>query len=452
MIVFPEYCWKRPTRCVMAALFTATVTALTGCGSGKTGEADRAAPSAQEVEVVQVTPRDVPIVKEWVAVLKGSVDAEIRSQVSGYLLKQDYTNGAVVRKGDLLFEIDPRPFQAAVDQAEANLQQARAAVDQAKASLEEAKADQQRAEAGLGKTQNDVSLYTPLAKARAIPQQELDNAVQANLAATAQVEAAKASVSTAGANISARAAAVIAAQAALDSAKLNLGFTEVRSLIDGLAGIANAQVGNFVGPQSPNPLTTISTVDPILAQFAPSEQEYLRAMSASGGSMEKAESALHRLSFDLILADGSVYAQKGKLQYVDREVDIRTGSINIQVAFPNSGNVLRPGGYGNIRTVVRIQKGALAVPQRSITELQGRDMVAVVGSDGKVSIKQVKTGEKIGPLWVVESGLKAGEQVVAEGIQKVKDGTQVITRPYQEEVNKASLRTSTSLQPGDATP
>jgi membrane fusion protein (multidrug efflux system) len=419
---------------VLSALLVLSVSLINGCEAKK---AESAAPAPAEVEVVRVVPQDVPITKEWVAVLKGSVDANIRSQVAGYLLKQVYTNGAFVRKGDLLFEIDPRPFQAGVDQAKAGLEQAKEAVGQAKATSEEAKANQQRAEARLGKTENDVTRYTPLAKARAIPQQDLDDSIQANRAAKAEVEATKASVATTAAAIAAKQAAVVAAQAALESAQLNLGFTKVTSLIDGVAGIANAQVGDLVGPQSPTPLTTISTVDPILAQFAPSEQEYLRATSATGSSAA-AESAIRGLSFDLVLADGSRYPQKGSLQNVDREVDVRTGAINVQVAFPNPGRVLRPGGYGNVQAVVRVQKGALAVPQRAITELQGRNMVAVVGSDGKVAIRQVKTGEKVGPLWVVEDGLKPGEQVVAEGTQKVREGMQVTAKPFREKAERAN--------------
>jgi len=433
---------KRSSRLVRIVMFAAGASLLlTGCGGEKNEKkekADGAAPAPPDVEVVKVAPQDVPIIKQWVAVLKGSVDANIRSQVAGYLLRQVYVNGAFVRKGDLLFEVDPRPFEVAVDQAKANLEQAKGAVDQARAALEEAKANQQKAAAELGKTENDVTRYTPLAQSRSIPQQDLDNAIQANKAAKAQVEAAKASVATAAAQISTREASVAAAKAALDNAQLNLGFTKVTSLIDGVAGIANAQVGDFVGPQSPNPLTSISTVDPILAQFAASEQEYLKATSA-GGSTARTEAALRAVNFDLILADGSTYGQKGRLQYVDRQVDARTGSINIQVAFPNAGNVLRPGGYGNIKAVVRIQKDALAVPQRSVTELQGRQMVAVVGSDSKVEIRQIKTGEKVGSLWVVEDGLKAGDQVVAEGTQKVRDGMQVNPKPYQAETKKASL-------------
>lgn len=384
-----------------------------------------------EVEVVQVVPQDVPIEKEWVATLKGSVNTDIRSQVSGYLLKQTYVNGAQVSKGALLFEIDPRQFQAAVDQAKANLGQARGTLEQAKAALLEAKANQQRAEAELGKTEIDVKRYTPLAKARAISQQELDTAVQANLAAKAQVDAAKASVATASSTIDARAASIEAAQANLENAQLNLGFTQITAPVNGIAGIANGQVGDLVGPQSATPLTTISTADPILAQFAASEQEYLMAARSSNASKVGIQSALDRLLFNLVLADGSLYPLKGRLQYIDREVDVRTGTINIQVAFPNPGNVLRPGGYGTVKTVVKTQKGALMVPQRCVTEIQGRNMVAVVGKDDRVAIKQVKTGEKVDSLWVVEQGLKAGDQVVAEGIQKVRDGVQVVVKPYR---------------------
>ena len=430
-----------------SVLLLVSTTVSNACRQKK---AESAAPVPVEVEVVQVLPQDVPIERQWVATLKGLVNTDARSQVSGYLLKQDYVNGAAVSKGTVLFEIDPRTFQAAVDQAKANLEQARGSLGQAKAGLLEAKAKQQEAEAGLGKTEIDVTRYTPLAKARAISQQELDTAVQANLAAKAQVEAAKASVATASSTIDARAASVAAAQANLDNAQLNLGFTQITSPVNGIAGIANAQVGDLVGPQSTSPLTTISTADPILAQFAASEQEYLMAARGSQASNTQIQAALSRLSFDLVLADGSVYPFKGRLQYIDREVDVRTGTINIQVAFPNPGNVLRPGGYGTIKTVIKIEKGALTVPQRSITEIQGRNMVAVVGNDDRVAIKQVTTGEKVGSLSVVE-GLKAGDRVVAEGIQKVRDGSQVITRPFRtkDSTRAGELEPSASVTKSD---
>jgi membrane fusion protein (multidrug efflux system) len=386
-----------------------------------------------EVEVVQVEPQDVPITKEWISTLKGTVNSDIRSQVSGYLMKQTYVNGTAVTKGTMLFEVDPRPFQAAVDQANANLQQASGSRDQAEAGLLEAGANQKKAEAEQGKTEIDVARYTPLAKLKAISQQELDTAVQANIAAKAQVDAAKASVATASATIEVRKASVQAAQAALETAQLNLGFTHVVSPIDGIVGIANAQIGDLVGPQTPTPLTTVSTADPILAQFSASEQEYLTA-ARSGKNGTQTQSALKALSFDLVLADGSVYPYKGRLQFVDREVDVRTGSINIQTVFPNPGNILRPGGYGTVRAVVRTEKDALTVPQRAVTELQGRYFVAVVGDQDRVTLRQVKAGEQVGSLWVIREGLRAGDVVVAEGTQKVREGLQVVPKPFKESV------------------
>jgi len=409
-----------------------------GCKEKKVESATSAPP---EVEVVRVEPQDVPITKEWVATLKGLVNADIRSKVSGYLLRQNYVNGTLVSKGTRLFEVDPRPFQAEVDQAKANLEEARGAVAQARASLLEAKANQQKTEAAQGKTEIDVKRYTPLAKAKAISQEELDNAQQANLAANAQVDAAKASVSTASATIDARVAAVEAARAALENAQLTLGYTKILSPINGITGIANAQVGDLVGPTTPTPLTTVSTANPILAQFAAAEQEYLSAVRGSGQTTSAATAAIKHLSFDLVLADGSLFPHKGHLQYVDREVDVRTGSINIQIAFPNPGNVLRPGGYGTVRSVVRTQRGAIAVPQRALTELQGRYMVAVVDDQDKVTIRQVKTGEQVGSLWVIEDGLRAGERIVVEGTQKVKEGVQVVPKPYKGTAGSLSTQT-----------
>jgi membrane fusion protein (multidrug efflux system) len=405
------------------------LSSLVGNGC-KEKKVESTAPGPPEVKVITVAPQDVPVTKEWVATLKGSVNADIRSKVSGYLLRQVYVNGAVVAKGAVLFEIDPRPFQAEVDQAKANLEEAQGAVQQARAGLLQAQATQQKTEAEQGKTQIDVKRYTPLAKAKAISQEELDNAVQANLAANAQVDASKASVATASATIDARAASVAAAQAALENARLNLGYTKIVSPINAIAGIANAQVGDLVGPTTPTPLTTISTANPILAQFAASEQEYLSAIRGAANTAASAQAAMKRLSFDLVLADGTLFPQKGRLQYIEREVDVRTGSINIQVAFPNPENILRPGGYGTIRSVVRTQRGAIALPQRALTELQGRYMVAVVGDRDKVTIRQVKAGEQVGALSVILDGLKAGERIVVEGTQKVKEGIQVIPRPY----------------------
>jgi membrane fusion protein (multidrug efflux system) len=253
----------------------------------------------------------------------------------------------------------------------------------------------------------------------------------------ASVQTAAANITAQNANIAAQTSAIAAAQAALENAQVNLGFTKVTSLIDGIAGIANAQVGDSVGPTSPNALTTVSTVNPILVQFAVAEQAYLNAVNAYGQAGAGVEAAMRALSFNLVLADGSSYPEKGRLEFLDREVDVRTGTINVQVAFPNPNSLLRPGGYATIRSVTRVQKGALAVPQRAVTELQGRFTVAIVGADGKVALQEVKPGDKVGSLWVINEGLKAGDSVVAEGTQKVREGMQVKPKPYQASAGKA---------------
>ena len=374
-------------------------------------------PPPPDVEVVEVAQKDVPVTKEWVATLDGYVNAQIRAQVSGYLLKQIYTNGAFVRKGAPLFQIDPRPSQAALEQAKAN-------VEQAKGNLEQAKGNLQVAQARLGKTELDVARYTPLARESAISQQELDDAIQADLAAKAQVEANKAAIEAAKATI-------VAANAAVDTAQLNLSFTTILSPVDGVAAISTAQVGDLVGPQS-GALTTVSTVDPIKVNFMASEQEYLNSVVYAEKTKATEEESLQRLDFQLLLANGSTFPQKGHFFAVNREVEVRTGSILIQTVFPNPGNVLRPGGFGRISTVVRIQPGAMLVPQRAVNETQGRYLLAVVGSDNKVSLRPVKVGTKFGPMWVIDEGLKPGERVVAEGLQKVRDGLQVNPKPFQE--------------------
>ena len=383
-----------------SASFVLAIIALAfaaGCGKGKTAEA-----APPEVEVVDVTQKDVPITVQWVATLTGKVNAQIRAQVAGYLMQQIYSNGAYVRKGTPLFQLDPRTFQASLDQAKGVLQQANG--------------DLARAQAQQGKTQMDVARYTPLAQQGAISKQELDDAVQNNLSALAQVEAAK--------------AAVASAQAALETSKLNLGFSTIVAPIDGVAGIANAQVGDFISPQSTNPLTTISTINPILANFTPSEREYLKAMRDIEKAGETEKQALGRLNWQLELTDGSIYPLNGKFYALDRQVDISTGSILLQVEFPNPNNLLRPGGFGNIRTVGRIVTGALLVPQRAVTDVQGKYLIAVVGSDNKVNIRPVVVGEKFGEMWIITDGLKPGDRVVAEGTTKVSDGIHVIPKPY----------------------
>jgi membrane fusion protein (multidrug efflux system) len=380
--------------CFAGILVVLAALCLPGCGSK-----EQATLPPPDVEVVEVVQRDVPITKDWVATLDGSVNAQIHAQVSGYLVRQEYSNGAFVRKGAPLFQIDPKPFEAVLDEA--------------RAKLDEAKGNLQQAQAKLGKTDMDVARYTPLAKESAISQQELDDAVQANLAAKAQVESAK--------------AAIEAARAAVDTAQLNLGFTKIVSPIDGVAAIATAQVGDLVGPQTPA-LTTVSTVDPILVDFTPSEQEYLNAIRVAGSE----EEVKPRLQFELTLADGSTFPSKGRLFSINREVDVRTGAVLVQAQFPNPGNVLRPGGFGRISTVTGTQQGALLVPQSAVNELLDRYLIAVVDSDNKVSLRPVKMGAKAGTMWIVSEGLKSGERVVAEGVQKVRDGTVVNPRPFQE--------------------
>jgi RND family efflux transporter MFP subunit len=352
------------------------------------------------VKVVDVVQKDVPVYGEWIGTLDGMVNAEIRAQVSGYLLSQHYTEGSLVRKGQLLFALDPRPFQAVLDQA--------------KGQLAQANAQELQAEANQGKTQLDVNRYTPLAKARAITEQDLDNAVQANLAAKAQVAAAN--------------AAIVAAKAAVETAELNLGFTNIRSPIDGIAGLALTQVGSLVNAGSTS-LTTVSTVDPIKAYFTATEQEYLRYVRMNPIESER-EAHTRELELELVLADGTIYPHTGRFYVADREVNPQTGAIRLAGLFPNPGNILRPGQYGRVRAVTEIRRNALLVPQRAVTELQGRYQVAVVDADNTVGIRAVTVGERIGPLWIVEGGLKAGERVVVEGIQQIKPNLVVNPTPF----------------------
>src|SRR3989449_1737907 len=361
---------------VVALLSVTALLVSNGCQS------KQAAPptSPPDVEVVDVVQKDVPIYGEWVATLDGYVNAQIQPQVSGYITQQSYKEGSFVRKGQTLFRIDPRPLQAILDQAKAQLAQA---------------------QANLGKTQLDVDRDTPLAKERAIAQSQLDNDIQANLAAKAAVKAAEAQV---------------------EQADLNLGFTNVTSLVDGIAGIAQVQIGNLVSPTAV--LTSVSQVNPIKAYFPISEQEYMH-FAERINSHNQQEVPSDAPPFDLILADGSVYPHKGTLLLTDRQIDVTTGSIRVVCAFPNPKNILRPGQFGRVRAAGDVRSGALLVPQRSVTELQGSYQVAVVGNDNKVSIRPVKVGERVGAMWVLESGVKADEVVIVEGLQKVRDGATV---------------------------
>ncbi len=360
-----------------------------------------AQPSASpDVEVVQVEQKDVPIYGEWIGTLDGLTNADVRAQVTGYIMRQGYQEGAFVKKGQLLFEIDPRPFQAALDQAEGQLAQAKAALA--------------NAQAVQGRTELDVNRYTPLAKEQAASQQDLDNAVQNNMAAKATVATAQAQIKS--------------AEAAVETARINLDFTRLIAPIDGIAGQAQLQVGALVNLGS-GPVTSVSTVDPIKVYFTVGEPQYL-AWRKRFPTESSRLAADKNLRLQLILADGSTYPYEGSFYFADRQVNEGTGAIRIAGLFSNPYNILRPGGYGKVRAVIRLQQGALLVPQRAVSELQGGYQVAVVGSDDKVSIRTVTVGDRVGSQWIIAEGLNPGERVVAEGVQKVRQGAHVNPKPF----------------------
>jgi RND family efflux transporter MFP subunit len=351
---------------------------LGGCGKPKA-----AAPAPVDVRVSGVVQRDVPVTREWIGYLDGSVNAQIRAQVSGYLVKQDYKEGSAVRKGDPLFEIDSRPLTAMLAQMQGQLAQA---------------------QAQFGKAKQDVVRFTPLARDKAISQEELDDAVQARLAAEAQVASARAGV---------------------EQARLNLSFTHIVSPVDGVAGLVQAQIGDLVGP-STGILTTVSNLNPMKAYFPISEQAYLEFRH----SAPAAQGFPSDVAFDLILTDGSTYPEKGAFYAIDRQVDANTGTLRVVAEFPNPTDLLRPGQYARVRAVVRLEKGALLVPKRALNELQGGYQLATIDSEKHAHLVTVKVGEQIGNLQVIESGLKPGDQVVVEGIQKVREGALVNPLPF----------------------
>jgi RND family efflux transporter MFP subunit len=359
--------------------------------------------ASPDVEVVQVEQKDVPILGEWIGTLDGLVNADVRAQVTGYLQRQGYQEGAFVKEGQLLFQIDPRPFQAALDQAQGQLAQATAMLA--------------NAEAVQHRTELDVNRYTPLAQEQAASQQDLDNAVQNNLAAKATVETAKAQIKSSA--------------AAVETAKINLEFTQLVAPIEGIAGQAQLQVGALVNPSS-GPVTSVSTVDPIKVYFTVGEPQYLAWRKRFPTEASRLE-ADKNLRLQLILADGSTYAHEGTFYFADRQVNESTGAIRIAGLFPNPDSVLRPGGYGKVRAVIRLQHDALLVPQRAVSELQGGYQVAVVDGDNKVSIRTVTVGDRVGAQWVIAEGLHPGERVVVEGVQKVRPGVRVNPRPFVTE-------------------
>jgi len=376
-----EHCAGRRIRlqwiCCVTVLVISVMLIAAGCRKGQTGET---AP-APLVEVTSVIQRDVPIYSEWTASTDGLVNATIRAQVQGYLIKQDYREGDLVKQGQVLFEIDPRTFQAALEQAKGQLSEARARWENARANLERIK---------------------PLVEQRAVSLKDLDDATG---------------------NEQESQAAVASATAMVDKARLDLEFTRILSPITGIAGIARAQIGDLVGPGSIEELTTVSTVDPIKVYIPMSEQEFLQNVQNRPGSAEGME-------LELILADGTVHPQKGAFAFADRQVDIKTGTIKVAILFPNPGNTIRPGQFARVRARTAIKKGALLVPQRAVTELQGQYQVAVVDPQHRIVIRAVKAAERVDGLWVIDEGLKPADQVVVEGLQKVRQGLIVTTKPF----------------------
>jgi RND family efflux transporter MFP subunit len=350
----------------------------------KKAEEQKAAPPPPEVEVVNVIEKEVPVYRDYVASMDGLINATILAQVQGYLIKQNYQEGSFVKKGTLLFEIDPRPFQASVDVARAVLA---------------------RHEAVLKTARSTLNRILPLAEANAVSQKDKDDAQGRVDSAEAQVLASKAEVR---------------------KAELDLSFTKITSPIDGIAGAAKAQLGDLVGTSQSRELTTVSTVDPIKVYVPISEREYLQAVKPTKNRNEGSG----KVQFELVLTDGTSWPHEGTLAFADRQVDTQTGTIRIAILFPNPENILRPGQYARVRALMGLDKGALMVPQRAVSELQGNYQVAVVDADDTVRIRNVKVGERFEQFWVIQEGLKIGERVVAEGIQKVREGVRVNPKPY----------------------
>lgn len=359
------------------AAFGIAVLLFGGCGETEKTQAPESTPI---VEIAGVEQRDVPVYQEWVGTLDGLVNAQILAQVTGYLIRQNYQEGELVRKGQLLYEIDPRTFQADLNQAVSTLA---------------------RQEAILKTARLDLRRVQRLLPENAVSVRDRDNAVGREASVAAEVQAAK---------------------AAVENARLQLGFTRITSPIDGIAGLSKAQIGDLVGPGSANTvLTTVSQVDPIKAYIPLSEQQYLQFVRAKQDGQVSRDS----IPLELMLADGTTFPHRGKFFFADRQVDVKTGTIQIATLFPNPGNILRPGQYARVRAAIKRKPGALLVPQRAVTEMQGKHLVAVVNPDNTVNIRMVKPAETIGPYWVIDEGLKAGDRVVVEGVQKVRNGMRV---------------------------
>lgn len=389
---------SHPLRSGLVLFVGVQLLAMSGCGGSSQVNAQGGAPPPT-VLVAVVERRDVSLSSEWIATMDGFINAQIKPQVSGYLIRQNYREGSFVRKSDVMFEIDPRPFQAVLDQSQGQVAQNQAQVIQAQAQL--------------AKTTQDVARDTPLAEAKAIAQSQLDNDLQAKAGAEAAVVAAR--------------AAVTASQAAMEQAQLNLSFTKIVSLVDGVAGIAQAQIGDLVTTNSI--LTSVSQVDPIKVYFPMSEQDYLRAQKIGAHAASVQSTPLKGVPLTLVLANGDIYPHPGEVLWTDRQLDPSTGTIRVAAAFPNPGNILRPGEYGRVRAVTEERRGAVLVPQAAVTELQGGFQAAVVGSDNKVRIQNVQLGSQVGTDWIVKQGLEVGDRVVVGGMQYARQGATVNPMP-----------------------
>jgi membrane fusion protein (multidrug efflux system) len=379
------------------------------------------------VSVVKVRQADVPLTGNWVGTLDGYVNAQIQPQVSGYLVRQRYREGSVVKKDQILFEIDPRPFQAIVDQAKGQVAQAESQVAQSQAQVNQAQAQ-------LGLAQINLKRDTPLAEARAIAQSQLDNDKQTAATQDAAVHSAQASVATAQASVA-------SAKAALETANLNLGFTHVRSLITGVAGQATTQVGNLVSTQSV--LTSVSQLDPIKVYFSISDSEYLAltvTARQAGGDLLHSSTAV---PLTLTLANGETYPHKGHIQFVDRQINQQTGAIRIAAVFPNPGNILRPGQFGRVTAQTQVRHNAVLVPQMAVAELQGNQQIYTVDANNKVHIVNVKLGPQYGNYWVIESGIEPGTTAITDNLQKLQEGVPVNPHPAESD----SAPTSTTSEP-----
>ncbi len=397
--------------CAAIVIFSGAVL-LSGCGNKNT--AASGPPPPLPVTVVKVQPTDVSLTGEWVGTLDGFVNAQIQPQASGYLIKQNYKEGSQVLKGQILFEIDPRPFQAALDQAKGQLAQAKGQVQQAQAQLALAEIN--------------VKRNTPLAQARAIAQSQLDNDIQQKAQSEAAVQSAQATVAS--------------AEAAVANAELNLGFTHVRSLITGVAGQATTQVGNLVSTQSV--LTSVSQLDPIKAYFSISDSEYLaltqRAKQKGAGDLLANASAI---PLTLTLSNGENYPKKGQIAFVDRQMNSQTGAIRIAAAFPNPGNLLRPGQFGRIKGETEVRRNVLLVPQVAVKEFQGLQQIYVAGPDGKAHVETVELGPQIGTNWVVNSGVSPGASVIVDNLQKLGDGAAI--NPHEAAAAPGAAKPNTAV-------